>query len=297
MNHALRLRAAEAFRSAFRVAPEVAEEVRIGGGLGIYGWKTPEMDGFELPETDDLILALHLGGSRRVREVTDRGLSSTCSMPGLVTLLPPGRPVAFRTDGSVRLMTLHLPNAGVRAGPLARLTQVPAPRFAFRDAYVSAAMETMLRAARADRPPHPDYVLKVADALLLHLVQWADATLSEPRLAPPGDDTRMLGSASLREMLDYVDAHLGRKLSLDDLAARAGLGRAYFTRAFRSAVGASAHQYLMQRRVEAAKRMLRETGHDLAFIAQETGFSSQSHFTGLFRALTGCTPARFRDRH
>lgn len=40
----------------------MAEEVCVGAGLGIYGWTTPEMDGFELPETDDPILALHLGG-------------------------------------------------------------------------------------------------------------------------------------------------------------------------------------------------------------------------------------------
>jgi AraC family transcriptional regulator len=51
----------------------------------------------------------------------------------------------------------------------------------------------------------------------------------------------------------------------------------------------------MQRRIEVARKMLLQTGHDLAFIAQETGFSSQSHFTRLFRVQTGHTPARFRE--
>lgn len=296
MNPPLRPRAAEAFRSAFHVAPEVAEEVRAGTGVGIYGWKTPDIEGFELPETDELVLALHLGGSRRVREVTDRGLSRTCSTPGLVTLLPPRRPAAFRTEGSVRLMTLHLPGGMDPGGSFARLVQASSSRFAFRDAYVSAAMTAMLQAARAERPLPPEYLLKLADALLCHLALRTDELFPAIPDAVSAGNEPTLGRAALREVLEYVDAHLGRKLSLDELAAHAGLGRAHFARAFRAATGRSAHQYLMQRRVDAAKRLLAETDYDLAHIAQETGFSSQSHFTGLFRLLTGHTPRRFREQ-
>lgn len=281
-----RRRAVDAFRTAFGVAPEIAREVAVGEGLGIYGWNTPHIEGFELPATDELVLALHLGGSRHVRAVTQAGLSREQSIPGMVTILPPGRPVAFRTEGSIRVATLHLPRPREDDGPLARLARNPEPRFAFRDSYVSAAMETLLRAARTARPLRPDYIVKVADALLSHLAEWADALSEEPANDSP-----------LRELLAWIDAHIAQKLTLDELAARAGTSRALFTRRFRSATGQSPHQYLTRRRVEIAQRLLRDTERDLAWIAQETGFSSQSHFTAWFRTLTGSTPGLYRERN
>ena len=285
MTPSIKRRAEQAFRTAFRVAPQVAREVVAGARMGIYGWQTPDFEGFELPESDELVLALHLGGSRKVRAVTGQGLSRAQSTPGMVTILPPGQPVAFRTEGSVRVATLHVSRGADDDGPLERLARGTAPRFAFRDPYVSASIEAMLQAARSDRPVAPDYLSKLADALLCHLAQLAD-------LGPP---ERAIEGARLRELVQYVDAHLGERLSLDELAARAGMSRAQFTRSFREATGESAHRYVTRRRVETAQRLLKQTQRDLAWIANETGFSSQSHFTRQFHALTGNTPGRFRD--
>jgi AraC family transcriptional regulator len=278
-------RAVDAFRTAFGVAPEIACELRLGDGIGIYGWRTPEIRSFELPANDELVLALHLGGSRRVRAITDRGLSRAQSIPGMVTILPPDRVHAFRTEGSVSVATLHLPRP-MDDGPLAHLARSSAPRFAFRDRYVGAAMEALLRAAQMGVQTRPGYAEKLADALLSHLALWADTLPDEPA---QGDEI-------LSELLAWVDAHLGQKLSLDQLAARAHMSRALFTRRFRDATGLSAHQYLTRRRVEVAQRLLRDSDQDLAWIAHETGFSSQSHFTAWFREVTGSTPGRFRER-
>lgn len=275
-------RAVDAFRTAFGVAPEIACELELGDGLGIYGWRTPDIKSFELPANDELVLALHLGGSRRVRAITDRGLSRAQSIPGMVTILPPDRVHSFRTEGSVRVATLHLPRP-LDDGPLAHLARSSAPRFAFRDRYVSAAMETLLRAAQLHRP---GYAEKLADALLSHLSLWADTL----------PDEQAHDDAVLSELLAWIDGHLGQKLSLDQLAARAHMSRALFTRRFRDATGLSAHQYLTRRRVEVAQRLLRDSRQDLAWIAHETGFSSQSHFTAWFREVTGSTPGRFRER-
>lgn len=287
MTHFSRRRAEQAFRTAFRVAPQVAWEVVAGARLGIYDWQTPDFEGFELPESDELVLALHLGGSRRVRAVTDQGLSRAQSAPGMITILPPGQPVAFRTGGSVRVATLHLSRGDGADGPMECLARCLAPRFAFRDAYVSASMEAMLHAARRGRPVDPGYLAKLADALLCHLAQLADHIPEKD----PVEDSR------LSELVLYVESHLGERLSLDELAARAGMSRAQFTRSFRDCTGESAHRYITRRRVEAAQRLLHQTHRDLAWIASETGFSSQSHFTRQFHALTGLTPGRFRVGH
>lgn len=297
MGNTISLESAETFQRAFRSAPEVVAETESAHGLGIYGWKTPPMEGFELPESDALVVALHLGGSRCVRAITEQGLSRSYSAPGLVTILPPGRAVAFRTEGSISLVTLHVPRTtlGVVQAEYLRSPEelTPLSNFAFRDAYVSAGMEALLRAARSGGTERTNYVAKVSEALLAHLARWSIRPETSDRRVTP--DHR-LGCTSLNELLAFVDKGLSGKLSLDTLAMRAGLSRAAFTRSFRASVGLSPHQYLSERRIAAAKRLLLETEFDLAYIAQETGFSSQSHFTGVFRDMVGCTPARFRQQ-
>jgi len=297
MAQTIRLQSAAAFSSAFRVPPEVVEETvpplpGVDGQLGLYGWKTPRLDGFEVPETDELIIALHLGGSRQVRAVTDAGYSRGRSMPGLVTVLPPGRSAAFRTGGSVSLVSLHVP------APLAAGLSLPAdwqPRFAFRDPYVSSSLEALLRAARAGATVRPDYVIKVVDAMLCHLAQWRqDAAPTPAGALPDSADVRWLGRLTLAELYARIDARLGSPLPLDELAAATGLSRAAFTRGFRQATGTSVHQAITERRLGVARAQLADPRLTISQIAQDTGWSSQSHFTAAFRAATGCTPARYR---
>lgn len=104
-----------------------------------------------------------------------------------------------------------------------------------------------------------------------------------------------LGCSTFAAVLDDVDRNLGSKVSLDAVAKKAGLSRATFTRKFRAVAQVSFHRYLTRRRIEVASRLLRDTTFCLAFIAEETGFCSQSHFATVFRDLTGHTPASFRE--
>lgn len=291
---------------AFGVAPAVAAETETerGTGISIYDWRTPDMAGFALPETDELVVALHLGGSHRVRAVTERGLSRTCSTPGMVTILPPGRTAAFNTGGSIDVMTLHVPLNLQRIGDLEPAGTVSGgaavARFAFHDAYVCAGMEALLRAARSSRTPSPNYITKLTDALVCHIVQLtppqSTAAVQPAAAALPEVAAHRIGGRQLNELLTYIESRLNRQLPIDELATHAGVSRAAFTRSFRSAMGATVHEYITQRRVAAATRLLQHTEMDLAWIAQETGFSSQSHFTDTFHALTGLTPRRFREQ-
>jgi AraC family transcriptional regulator len=90
-------------------------------------------------------------------------------------------------------------------------------------------------------------------------------------------------------VLDYIQEHLDDRLTLGDIAAVACLSGS-----FKQAVGAGPQRYVMQRRIERAKTLMRRTRQPLASIALEVGFSGQSHLTQVFRRATGMTPGRFR---
>lgn len=98
----------------------------------------------------------------------------------------------------------------------------------------------------------------------------------------------------LRRVRDYVEAHLDEDLSLTVLADIACLSPYHFSRSFKEAAGVGPQRYVIRRRLERAKTLLRRTKDPLALIAQETGFADQSHLTSIFRREIGVTPGRFR---
>jgi AraC family transcriptional regulator len=98
----------------------------------------------------------------------------------------------------------------------------------------------------------------------------------------------------LKRVRDYIETHLGDRLTLTDLAGVACLSPYHFSRSFKEAVGIGLQRYVMQRRLERAKKLIRRTNRPLPEIAQQVGLFDQSHLTSIFRRETGVTPGRYR---
>ena len=93
-------------------------------------------------------------------------------------------------------------------------------------------------------------------------------------------------------MCDYVEVYLDDDLSLTVLADIACLSPYHFSRSFKLALGIGPQRYVMQRRLERAKTLMRRTNQPLAWVALEAGFTDQSHLTSVFRRETGITPGQ-----
>jgi AraC family transcriptional regulator len=103
-----------------------------------------------------------------------------------------------------------------------------------------------------------------------------------------------LSPARLRRIFEYVEANLDVNVRLNMLAEEAGVSAFHFSRMFKHSTGSSPHQYLLRRRLDRAKVLLRESEMSLAELAAATGFADQSHFTKVFRHFIGVTPTEFR---
>lgn len=112
------------------------------------------------------------------------------------------------------------------------------------------------------------------------------------RSAAPG----RLASWQVKRAKDLIDSRLGGDLSLAELAAACGLSVAHFTRAFRISCGVTPHKWLMSRRVDRAKTLLKTTDMALVRIAAECGFSDQAHLSNVFSKSVGDPPGAFRRR-
>jgi AraC family transcriptional regulator len=98
----------------------------------------------------------------------------------------------------------------------------------------------------------------------------------------------------LARLIARVEDSLASPPSLDDRAVESGLSTGHFARKFRRSCGMSLGQFILQRRVRRALDRIRTSTTPLCTLALDLGFDSQSHFTRVFRGLTGMTPGRLR---
>jgi AraC family transcriptional regulator len=113
----------------------------------------------------------------------------------------------------------------------------------------------------------------------------------------PAPETATIGKARFRPVLDHIEDSLESDTSLADLAALTGLSVSHFSRAFNSAYGVAPHRYILRRRIDKAKRLLRTSDKTIAAVSAHVGFSSQSRFAQMFSRQTGLTPSAYRSEH
>ncbi len=94
----------------------------------------------------------------------------------------------------------------------------------------------------------------------------------------------------------YIDGHLDQRLSLEVLAAQAGLSIWRFSTVFRQVTGVAPRRYICEQRVRRVQTMLAQ-GMPAADAASAAGFYDQSHLSRHFKNSCGMTPGQFLVRH
>jgi AraC family transcriptional regulator len=129
------------------------------------------------------------------------------------------------------------------------------------------------------------YADSMAQALTVHLLDRYSSKKCLSHSYKKG-----LGRQQLRLTIDYIQEHLDRDISLAELASVAQLSCYYFARLFKQSTGSSPHQYLIQCRIDRAKKLLKEDELSIANIAQLVSFANQGHLNYHFKRLVGITP-------
>ena len=102
--------------------------------------------------------------------------------------------------------------------------------------------------------------------------------------------------AHLRRARDLIDREYASPLDVTALARAALMSTAHFSRRFRAAYGESPYAYLMTRRIERAKALLRRGDMSVTEVCMEVGCSSLGSFSSRFTELVGETPTAYRAR-
>jgi AraC family transcriptional regulator len=70
----------------------------------------------------------------------------------------------------------------------------------------------------------------------------------------------------------------------------------HFAKDFKQSTGATPHRYVLERKIDRAKELLRDPNRSVLEASARTGFVDQSHFTKIFRRMVGITPSEYRTR-
>ena len=162
-------------------------------------------------------------------------------------------------------------------------------RLGVSDAHVVDLVQRLEQQALAGQPLGTLYV----EALSLTLVSYVLARYGND--SPAAYNTRArLPLLQSKQLVAFVEDHLGEDVGLSDLAGLVGYSPDHFARLFKQSFGLSPYQYILARRVERAKSLLRDQTHSIAEVAMSCGFATQAHLSTTFKARTGMTPGVYR---
>ncbi|MFD0671196.1 helix-turn-helix domain-containing protein [Cohnella sp. GCM10027633] len=100
----------------------------------------------------------------------------------------------------------------------------------------------------------------------------------------------------MQPALDYVDKHLGEKLTVEALSKTMNMSYTYFIKQFKTAVGMPFTDYVTYKRIKKAEQQILTGNASIAEIAESVGMTNVGHFYDMFRRINQCTPRQFKDR-
>ncbi len=221
------------------------------------------------------------------------GLTSAPLLPNSALIAPPGRPCCCRWAARPTILAVAFEGGFIgkrRTETGVRGHHEIAFRCGLRDPEIDAIIAKLRLELEFGGWSGPLYLESLGVFLAVHLLRnYAGA--KPPRTRGTGLDARRL-----RDVVEYIEAHLGEEVTLDDLAGVSGLSAHHFASAFRTSAGVAPHRYLLERRMARACDLLAKSQATVTTVAHALGFSSHGHFSETFRRFVGVTPSEYKSQ-
>lgn len=229
------------------------------------------------------------GGASVLEGEQDRWRSQTIATNSM--LVPRGTATHWHYSGTVDFAVFYfLEDGSDTMMNLESLADARGQPLSLNDLLVGAAAQQLVSELHKGMMADQAFMSQLAAVML----EQAYRVLTTP--ACGGINPRHAHFPRLQAVLNHIHRNPADDLSADALARLAGVSQAHFRRLFLEAVGMPPHRYVLAARLEQVRKLLSLSEMPLVRIAQECGFSSQSHLTASFRAAHAVTPAQFRAR-
>lgn len=102
---------------------------------------------------------------------------------------------------------------------------------------------------------------------------------------------------NLLRVIQHIEDHVCAKITLSELAQKAGMSKYHFSRIFKRYIGMTPMKFVTLRKIEKAKELLRRPDRNVSSVAYQLGFNDASTFIKQFKKFTGLTPSKANNQH
>jgi AraC family transcriptional regulator len=274
--------------------PEILAYLKTSEGLTIQLRRDP-VGVLEVPALENVIVGIHLGAPTRLECHRAGKRFIGTAVPGDINIIPSDTPSRWEVfDGDDTGLFLSVPKPLITA--IASESGIdPARveirnRFNIRDRELEVIASAIKKELELGSPSGRLYLGGLAVAVASRVVQCHSSLTSLPGWKSEG-----LSDRRLKAVLTFIEDRLAEDLSLDQIATVAGISSSHLKTVFAKSLGTPVHQYVIQRRVERAKELLKRTDLSITEIALAAGFAHQSHLARHMRRLLGESPRALRQ--
>lgn len=162
---------------------------------------------------------------------------------------------------------------------------------------------TLATRASIDGGLDPELAYSLSDAYIQNLESLESLTelenLKNKVLCDFADKVRKIKEFKYPKAIflcqDYVSKHLYESITLSDISASLGLSKKYLSGLFSKSLGITLTEYIQKQKIEEAKFLLASTNYSIVYICELLKFHDQSHFTKIFKKITGLTPKKYKN--
>ncbi|BAZ11813.1 AraC family transcriptional regulator [Calothrix sp. NIES-4071] len=274
---------------AIPISPVLSSEQQGWNGIIVEQRHHPPSE-IVVPAVSEHIITLHLKHRTNLIQKRDGRVYEKRVTPGHISLTPAGQPSNWCWDKTSEVLHLRLnptfllKNASEACGLDSNRVELLS-YFSIRDSQLEQIGLALLGELHSKGLGGQLYVESLINLLSIHLLRHYSALR---QLTPIS--TASVSYAHLQQVLEYIHDNLAQNLTLTELAQIAGLSSSHLVAQFQKWLGVAPHQYIIQCRVEWAKRLLLQGRLSISEIATHVGFYDQSHFTRHMKRLMGVTP-------
>ena len=189
-------------------------------------------------------------------------------------------------DQPLEYIVLGVDNVAFTFGPMGSTSGYRHFQYQEQAAQINWYLKAMLREVEGQAPYHAIVCQNLLEIMIVHMMRLAHFTLA----VVPSRKLRTVSNTAKR----YIDDHFNDAITLQSLADELHVNKYHLAHSFTEDYGISPINYLIARRIEESKTLLKTTDLNISKIASFSGFSSQSYFSQCFRRVTGLSPKAYR---
>ena len=255
---------------------------------------------FETASSPDYLLVLSLKGAYDLESFSGASWKRAAYGPGAGGITSPMMQNRLRwrsSSATVKVLRLYIPESYfLEAGEEYRRAGMKLPlrlpdALQFADPAVFAVAGSLAEQVELGAPNL--YAEAGARFLAAHLLLTINRSAVQSRQRSAGND---LTDQRLHRVLEYMENNFARDISLQTLAAEAGISLFHFIRLFKAKVGVTPHRHVVLLRMQHARSLLRRTDLSIAEVALESGYAHLGHFAAAFKREFGLLPKAFRGQ-